>query len=82
MLKPLKNVRDLFRANPNLRGPRGFILLFLILCAVLGLLILTLGSAAQPFGADVTTLFTIGKVFIALPMWAGVILMFSFVCRM
>ena len=82
MLKPLKSVRDLFRANRNLRSPRGFILLALILCATLGLLILTLGSVAQLFGADVTTFFTVGKVFIALPMWAGVILMFSFVCRM
>ena len=82
MLKPLKNVCDLFRANPNLCGPRGFILLALILCAALGLLILTLGSVAQTFGADMTTLFTIGKIFIALPMWAGVVFMFAFVCRM
>ena len=82
MLKPLKSVRDLFRANRNPRSPRGFILLALILFAALGLLILLVGSVAQTFGADATTLFRLGKVLIALPMWAGVILMFSFVCRM
>ena len=81
MLKPLKSIRRLIRENP-LRSPRWFALLALILFAALGLLILAAGSVAQMFGADATDLFRLGKVLIALPMWAGVILMFAFVCRM
>ncbi len=82
MQKPLKSIRHLIHTNPDLRRPRWFILIALILFAALGLLILAASSVAQTFGADVTTLFTLGKVLIALPMWAGVVVMFSFMCRM
>lgn len=84
MLKhPLRTARDLFCSSRNLIGlGRSISLLVLAFSTALGLFTLTAGAVAQAFGADLAPLFTLGKVLIALPMWAGVILMFSFVCRM
>ena len=80
---PLQAVRDLFCSSRNLMGLGRLVsLLILILSVTLGLLVLTTGAVAQAFGAEVAAVFTFGKVLIALPMWAGVVLMFSFVCRM
>lgn len=84
MLKhPLQTVRDLFCSSRTLIGlGRSVSLLILAISMILGLFTLTTGAVAQAFGADIAAIFTLGKVLVALPMWAGVVLMFSFVCRM
>lgn len=77
-----KNVRHLAQAKREVSILRRLVLFALALCAALGVLILVAGIVTQMFGADAASLFTLGKVLIALPMWAGVVVMFSFVCRM
>ncbi len=80
MKSPVRNVIHLSR---TLFGATRTALLFaLILLTALGLITLIVGGVAQLFGADVTSIFTLGKVFIAIPMWLGVVSMFSFMCRM
>ena len=81
MPKP-KNVRHLIQTRREVPSLRRFVLFALALCAALGILVLVAGVVATMFGADAARLFTLGKVLIALPMWAGVVVMFSFVCRM
>lgn len=77
------NIRKALHSSQTLLGAtRTAFLLALILFAALGLVTLIAGGVAELFGADMTAVFTFGKVLIALPMWAGVVLMFSFVCRM
>ena len=79
----IKVIRCTFQESRNAIGwGRLTALLIITLLAVLGLLILIAGTIAQLFGVEVTSVFTLGKVFIAVPMWAGVITMFSFICRM
>ena len=78
-----RTIRTMTRESRTLLGTKRTALLFvLILSSALGLIMLIAGSVAQLFGADVTPIFTLGKVFIAIPMWTGVISMFSFICRM
>lgn len=77
-----KNVRHLAQTRREVPSPKRLILLALTLCIVLGFLVLIAGVVTQMFGVDAARLFTLGKVLIALPMWAGVVVMFSFVCRM
>ncbi len=78
-----RTIRIMTRESRTLFGAkRTALLLALVLLTALGLITLIVGGVAQLFGADVTSIFTLGKVFIAIPMWLGVISMFSFVCRM
>ena len=79
----IKQIRCTFQQTQNTIGwGRLTSLLIIALLAALGLLILIAGGVAQLFGVEVTSVFTLGKALVAVPMWAGVVTMFSFICRM
>ena len=79
----IRRIRCTFQESRNAIGwGRLTSLLVITFFAALGVIILIAGTIAQLFGVEVASVFTLGKALVAVPMWAGVVTMFSFICRM